>query len=202
MGNTISHNRKLKVIEFDGIASYYRQFISQRESEILYSQMINWHLWNQNEIKIFGKKIKVPRLEAYFALNGEQYGYSGQNLEINPFPEFLNNLRLRISQCTNYPYNALLVNLYRNGNDSNGWHSDDERTLGINPSIASLSLGCARIFEFKHKQLNINKKIVLENGSLLHMYGPIQHNYKHQLPKVRNLEQTRINLTFRWVHPH
>jgi alkylated DNA repair dioxygenase AlkB len=150
---------------------------------------------------LFGKRIKVPRLEAYYALNGEQYGYSGQQLQPEKFPPFLEALRLKVQESTGYKYNALLINYYRDGQDSNGWHADNEKTLGPNPSIASISLGAERTFELKHLSTGQKKSIVLAHGSLLHMHGPLQHHYKHQLPKKRALTEARLNLTFRWVQP-
>jgi alkylated DNA repair dioxygenase AlkB len=94
-----------------------------------------------------------------------------------------------------------LINYYRDGKDSNGWHADNEKSLGKNPSIASLSLGAERRFEFKHLTNGIHKKMLLTDGSLLHMHGALQHHYKHQLPKMTGLSQARLNLTFRWVQP-
>jgi alkylated DNA repair dioxygenase AlkB len=143
----------------------------------------------------------VPRLEAYYALNGECYGYSGQELAVNRFPSYLNELRLRVEQKTGQAYNALLINYYRDGQDSNGWHADNEKSLGKNPSIASLSLGATRRFEFNHLTKGTRQKILLTAGSLLHMHGAIQHHYKHQLPKMSGLLEARLNLTFRWVQP-
>ena len=158
-------------------------------------------LFNKTKSFYSEKKIKVPRLEAYYALNGEQYGYSGQQLKPEKFPKFLNELRLSVEKRTGYAYNALLINYYRDGQDSNGWHADNEKALGHNPSIASLSLGAARPFELKHLASGHKKSILLAHGSLLHMHGALQHHYKHQLPKKRGLTSARINLTFRWVQP-
>jgi alkylated DNA repair dioxygenase AlkB len=148
---------------------------------------------------MFGKQVKVPRLEAYFSLNGENYGYSGQTLINNPFPAYLEDLRQKIESITGIPYNALLINYYRDGQDSNGWHADNEKSLGKNPSIASLSLGAERIFELRHLECNKKIKLKLADGSLLHMHGALQHHWKHQLPKVKDLKEARINLTFRLI---
>jgi alkylated DNA repair dioxygenase AlkB len=94
-----------------------------------------------------------------------------------------------------------LINYYRDGQDSNGWHADNEKTLGPNPSIASISLGAERTFELKHLSTGQKKSVLLADGSLLHMHGPLQHHYKHQLPKKRALTEARLNLTFRWIQP-
>lgn len=192
---------KISVITTDGLADYYPQFLAPAASELLLQQLLDLDTFRQNEIFLFGQKIKVPRLEAYFALNGEQYGYSGQQFQPEKFPPFLEGLRRQIEDLTGYHYNALLINYYRDGQDSNGWHADNEKTLGANPSIASISLGAERPFELKHMSSGHKKKIVLASGSLLHMHGAIQHHYKHQLPKKQGLSQARINLTFRWIQP-
>ena len=183
----------------DGKLDYFSCFLSEKDSLTLEQQLLEVVSFEQNAIKLFGKQIAVPRLEAYFSLNGENYGYSGQQLKNQPFPKFLDNLRLKVEAQTGYTYNALLINLYRNGQDSNGWHADNEKSLGVNPSIASLSLGAERPFELKHELSGRKLKIQLAAGSLLHMHGELQHHWKHQLPKVRNFTGQRINLTFRKI---
>lgn len=193
------NSEKIDVISKDGRVVYYPNFLSNIQSQELMKRIMAEALLEQNEITLFGKKIKVPRLEAYFALNGEQYGYAGQQLKVHVFPNYLEELRQKVEKLTGSKFNALLINYYRDGQDSNGWHADDEKTLGTNPSIASLSLGAARPFEFKHKFNGDRKKLILAHGSLLLMDGPLQHHYKHQLPKVKELTHDRINLTFRWV---
>jgi alkylated DNA repair dioxygenase AlkB len=192
---------KIEVLQVDGMVDYYPQFLNGEQSTSLFQQICSSEKFQQNDIILFGKKIKVPRLEAYFALNGETYGYSGQQLIASKFPSYLNDLRLQVQEITGDQYNALLINYYRDGQDSNGWHADNERTLGKDPCIASLSLGAERRFELKHMASGMKKIILLADGSLLHMHGQLQHHYKHQLPKMKGLQQARLNLTFRWVQP-
>ena len=191
----------IRVVATDGYADYYPNFLAPAARAALLQQLLRLDSFQQNEIVLFGKKIKVPRLEAYYALNGEQYGYSGQQLKAEKFPTFLDELRLEVQKRTGYKYNALLINYYRDGQDSNGWHADNEKTLGPNPSIASISLGAERTFELKHLSTGQKKSVLLADGSLLHMHGPLQHHYKHQLPKKRALTEARLNLTFRWIQP-
>jgi alkylated DNA repair dioxygenase AlkB len=191
----------IRVVATDGFADYYPNFLAPAARAALLQQLLRLDSFQQNEIVLFGKKIKVPRLEAYYALNGEQYGYSGQQLQAEKFPTFLDQLRLEVQERTGYKYNALLINYYRDGQDSNGWHADNEKTLGVNPSIASISLGAERTFELKHLSTGQKKSVLLAHGSLLHMHGPLQHHYKHQLPKKRALTEARLNLTFRWIQP-
>jgi alkylated DNA repair dioxygenase AlkB len=191
----------IRVVATDGYADYYPNFLAPAARAELLQQLLRLDSFQQNEIVLFGKKIKVPRLEAYYALNGEQYGYSGQQLQAEKFPLFLDELRLEVQKRTGNKYNALLINYYRDGQDSNGWHTDNEKTLGPNPSIASISLGAERTFELKHLSTGQKKSVLLADGSLLHMHGPLQHHYKHQLPKKRALTEARLNLTFRWIQP-
>ena len=191
----------IRVVATDGYADYYPNFLATAARAALLQQLLRLDSFQQNEIVLFGKKIKVPRLEAYYALNGEQYGYSGQQLQAEKFPLFLDELRLEVQKRTGNKYNALLINYYRDGQDSNGWHADNEKTLGPNPSIASISLGAERTFELKHLSTGQKKSVLLADGSLLHMHGPLQHHYKHQLPKKRALTEARLNLTFRWIQP-
>ena len=191
----------IRVVATDGFADYYPNFLAPAARAALLQQLLCLDTFQQNEIVLFGKKIKVPRLEAYYALNGEQYGYSGQQLQAEKLPPFLDELRLEVQKRTGYKYNALLINYYRDGQDSNGWHADNEKTLGPNPSIASISLGAERTFELKHLSTGQKKSVLLADGSLLHMHGPLQHHYKHQLPKKRALTEARLNLTFRWIQP-
>jgi alkylated DNA repair dioxygenase AlkB len=186
------------VIE-DGQLDFFSNFLEHESASKLYQRILTELPFQENQIVIFGKQVKVPRLEAYFSLNGENYGYSGQTLINNPFPGFLNDLRLKIEATTGCKYNALLINYYRDGQDSNGWHADNEKTLGKNPSIASLSLGAERNFELRHLENKKKIKLNLTHGSLLHMHGALQHHWKHQLPKVKNLSEARINLTFRLI---
>ncbi len=192
---------KIEVLTEDGIVDYYPHFLDLDQSTFLFEKICSAEKFDQNEIFLFGKRVKVPRLEAYYALNGEAYGYSGQALTVQLFPNYLNELRLQVQEKTNSQFNALLINYYRDGQDSNGWHADNEKTLGEEPNIASLSLGAARRFEFKHMASGMKKNIILANGSLLHMHGQLQKHYKHQLPKIKGLQQARLNLTFRWVRP-
>jgi alkylated DNA repair dioxygenase AlkB len=117
-----------------------------------------------------------------------------------PFSETLSDIRKRISRLTNVEFTSCLLNLYRDGRDSNGWHSDDEKELGNNPVIASVSLGQERYFHLRHKKLkDLKHKILLEHGSLLLMSGQTQHYWQHQIPKTTRPIGERINLTFRVI---
>jgi alkylated DNA repair dioxygenase AlkB len=147
---------------------------------------------------MFGKLLAQPRLTAWYGSAGTNYSYSGLNLVPEPFSKELLTLKAKIEQVGSTQFNSVLLNLYRNENDSMGWHADDEKELGINPIIASLSLGQTRKFQVKHKLTkNLNLNLLLTHGSLLLMRGEMQHYWQHAIPKSKNSCDQRINLTFR-----
>lgn len=187
----------MKIIIKNGELEYLHDFLSPEASHLLFEQLLSQTPWNQGTISLFGKKIAIPRYEAFYALDGLSYIYSGQYLTSHPFTPELLNLKLQIEQLTGEKFNSVLINLYRNGNDSNGWHADNEKVLGRNPFIVSLSLGAARRFDLVHLFTKEKQSIILENGSLLIMGGEIQHFWKHQIAKTKKVNEPRINLTFR-----
>jgi alkylated DNA repair dioxygenase AlkB len=156
--------------------------------------------WQQDSITIFGKTFDQPRLTALYANNNLPYTYSNITMFPKVFTKELENIKRDIEQTANHQFTSVLLNLYRNGNDSNGWHADNEKELGKNPVIASLSLGNPRLFQFKHRNLKDQKyKLILEHGSLLLMKGEMQHYWLHQIPKTKKKVGERINLTFRKI---
>lgn len=156
--------------------------------------------WRQDEIRVYGKLYPQPRLTALYGNNNRSYTYSGIVMKPLPFSETLLEIRNKISSLTNVEFTSCLINLYRDGKDSNGWHSDDEKELGKNPVIASVSLGQERYFHLRHKKLmQLKHKILLEHGSLLLMRGKTQHFWHHQIAKTRRPIGERINLTFRVI---
>jgi len=183
----------------DGRLSYFREFLSSQESTELLAIWLETLPWSQDKIRIFGKWLDIPRLQCWFGDPGATYAYSGLSMHPKPWTEELMLLKAKIEALTNSSYNSVLVNLYRDGKDSNGWHSDDEKELGENPTIASLSLGSSRVFQLKHKATGERRNILLESGSLLIMSGELQKNWKHQIPKKSKIFEPRINLTFRKI---
>lgn len=156
--------------------------------------------WRQEEIRMFGKAVPQPRLTAWYADAGKSYTYSGLRWEPLPWLPALRELRHQLEQTTGAAFNSVLLNLYRHGQDSMGWHSDDEPELGRNPIIASITLGAPRIFAFRHRQLPDQKlRLTLPSGSLLLMAGATQHHWQHQLPKTAKAVEPRVNLTFRYI---
>ena len=183
----------------NGILKYIPEFYETKDASSLYYQLMEGLKLEQNEITIFGKTYNTPRLEAFYARNGEQYGYSGKKMKTRRFTPLINSICQQIETFTGESFNSVLVNLYRDGQDSNGWHSDDEKELGPTPFIASLSLGETREIQFKHKNSGERCVYPLENGSLMLMSGEIQKYWKHQIPKTKRKKEARLNLTFRKI---
>ncbi len=159
--------------------------------------------WRQDYLAIAGKKIAVPRLQCWMGDSQSHYGYSGIRLTPQPWSFEVDQIRLRISKLAGVEFNSVLLNLYRDGNDSVAWHADDEPELGPDPVIASVSFGCERTFQLKAKNAPPAKfgkhEIVLRNGSLVVMKNGLQNNWLHQIPKVKHSIGERINLTFRTI---
>lgn len=156
--------------------------------------------WQEATIKLFGKCQKIPRLQAWYGDKEASYTYSG--LQMEPLP-WTPNLKVLKSKCESYcntQFNSVLANLYRNGNDSMGFHADDEPELGEQPIIASVSLGEQRNFDLINKSTKQKQRIVLEHGSLLIMQGETQKHWQHGINKSKRPHDPRINLTFRFVH--
>jgi alkylated DNA repair dioxygenase AlkB len=156
--------------------------------------------WRQEEIKLFGKSIPQPRLTAWYGDEGKSYTYSSLTWQPLPWIPVLSQLCGKLLSTTGVLFNSVLLNLYRNGQDSMGWHADNEPELGQNPVIASISLGQERSFHFKHRtRPDLKEKLMLPSGSLLLMAGETQHHWLHQVPKSAKPLAPRINLTFRVI---
>ena len=180
--------------------TYYPDFIDVHKANGYFKHFKNTIPWQQDEIKIFGKVYEQPRLTAFFSVNSKPYSYSNLMMQPHTFTKELLELKRNIETEVHIEFTSCLLNLYRNGKDSNGWHADDEKELGNNPTIASLSLGQERIFHLRHKKnKDLKHKMVLEQGSLLLMKGETQHHWLHQLPKTTKPIGERINLTFRII---
>ena len=185
----------------DGEILFMRNFLSPNEAKCYFDLLQNTIRWKQEEVKFYGKTYPVPRKTAWYGYEGFNYSYSG----INCFPEIwtkeLVEIKSQIERfIPNEDFTSVLLNLYNNGNDKMGWHADDEKELGKNPTIASVSLGETRRFDIKHKQnKDLHYKFELTSGSLLIMRGALQHNWVHQIPAQKKVKEPRINLTFRTI---
>lgn len=187
-----------------GSVHYFPDFFHRTEASRFHVSLREEMRWARGEVTIFGKSHRIPRLEAWHGDPGASYKYSGLQHDPAPWTETLQVILDRLKDFRrDFDFNSVLGNLYRDGNDAMGWHSDDEPELGENPCICSVSLGASRDFIFRHrtrKDLD-SIKIHLEVGSLLIMEGPTQENWQHSIPRRRgkNSPGERINLTFRKI---
>jgi alkylated DNA repair dioxygenase AlkB len=186
-----------KIVLKDGWIRFIPTFLYEDTANQLFEHLQQTIQWQQGEIVLFGKKHATPRLEAFCADDKKSYGYSGQRLITYEFTKELNEIRQKLTLEIDTSFNSVLLNLYRTGNDSNGWHADNEPELGRNPIIASLSLGATRRFDIKHNTTKEQLSFLLNHGSLLIMGGELQHHWKHQIAKTKKVNEPRINLTFR-----
>lgn len=184
----------------DGNVVYYPNFFNKNEADIFFENLLQSINWQQDNITVFGKTYLQPRLTAFYADNSKNYKYSNITMKPHHFSGDLLKIKTNIETKLDIKFTSCLANLYRDGNDSNGWHADDEKELGINPIIASISFGEKRVFHFKHRyNKELKKKLVLDPGSLLLMKGATQENWLHQIPKTKKQIGERINLTFRII---
>lgn len=185
----------------DAEVLYDPAFLSVGESQELFTHLLEEIHWEQDEIMMFGKKILQPRKHAWYGDEGLSYTYSGLEMKARAWTAPLQAIKEKIETAYSSTFNSVLLNLYRDGKDSMGWHSDDEKELGKDPVIASLSLGQIRRFHLKHKQKKEIEtlRLDLDNGSLLIMAGSTQHYWKHQVSRTAKEVQPRINLTFRLI---
>lgn len=155
--------------------------------------------WSNDYYIAFGRKIDIPRLQAWYADAGIRYNYSNDLLTTQVWIEPLLEIKQQIEQMTQHRFNSVLLTCYRNGKDSVSWHADNEAELGCQPCIASLSLGACRQLHYRHKRNNLSGSISLHNGDLLIMRPGFQHDWEHSVPAQPDIDIARINLTFRAV---
>ena len=197
----------MEIIKFDGAKPsnvsakmyYYDSFFSKKESDFMFKRLYDQVHWREEKIKIFGKRRLVPRLIAWYGDEDAVYTYSGAVHQPLPWISILEKIKNHIQANAFGDYNSVLLNLYRDGNDSMGWHCDNEKELGDNPVIASVSFGASRYFSLKDKNDHATYKMLLESGSLLMMYGDMQECFYHSISKTKKCCLPRINLTFRKI---
>lgn len=184
----------------DASIIYYPNFFSTEEATMLFDTLQKEIPWQQDDIKVYGKIYPQPRLTALFGNEGKSYSYSNITMHPYKWSPLLMSIKEKVEEATEVIYSTVLLNYYRDGKDSNGWHADNEKELGTNPIIASLSFGAERMFQLKHNAIPNQKiNIPLAHGSLLVMKGTTQHFWKHQIPKTTKPIGPRINLTFRII---
>lgn len=156
--------------------------------------------WEQHRLRIFGRAVDSPRRSCWIGDAQAVYTYSRTRFVPRPWTPLLAELRRGLQELCAQPFNSVLCNLYRDGRDHMGWHSDDEPELGSAPFIASLSFGATRRFRLRHRHDKaLGLELALSSGSLLLMAGATQRNYRHDLPRALRVHEPRINLTFRYV---
>ena len=182
------------------LLSYSPEVFPATESKALFEKLTENITWRQESIIIFGRKVLTPRLTAWYGDAGAVYKYSGVSFDPLPWTEELLIIRSKAEALAGTTFNSVLLNLYRDGSDSMGWHSDDEPELGRDPIIASVNLGEARRFDLRLKTDHQQKlQLLLEDGSVLVMKGDLQHYWQHQVAKSAKVKGPRINLTFRTI---
>jgi alkylated DNA repair dioxygenase AlkB len=184
----------------DAEIEYYPAFFSLEKAYELFEKLKTEIPWQQDTITVYGKNHLQPRLTALYGNEGKPYGYSNIVMHPHQWSPLLMFIKEEVEKECQVSFTTVLLNYYRNGQDSNGWHADNEKELGRNPVIASLSFGAERVFQLKHNSIETAKQnITLQNGSLLLMKGTTQHFWKHQIPKTQKEIGGRINLTFRII---
>jgi alkylated DNA repair dioxygenase AlkB len=192
-----SENENL--LPFDGEVSYTPALLSISEAQHFLNTLAHEIDWQQDSIRIFGKTHITKRKVAWYGDRAFVYRYSNTEKVALPWTPTLLMLKQLVEQETGFVFNSCLLNLYHDGTEGMSWHADDEKPLGEQPIIASLSLGATRKFSFKHKSTKQSVSILLENGSLLLMRGETQANWLHALPKMAKVKGVRVNLTFRRI---
>ena len=181
----------------DAEIQYYPNFFDTTTANDLFLKLQKEIIWQQDDIMVYGKTYAQPRLTALYGNQGKPYGYSNIVMQPHNWSPLLMYIKNEIETICEENFTTVLLNNYRNGKDSNGWHADNEKELGRNPIIASVSFGAERVFQLKHNSLDLKQNIILHHGSLLIMQGTTQHFWKHQIPKTAKPISERINLTFR-----
>jgi alkylated DNA repair dioxygenase AlkB len=190
-------NSNDNILPYDGIVNYFGPILSQEEANHCYERILRESAWVHDEAILYGKHLTTKRKIAWYGDKQFDYHYSGTIKRALPWKESLLSLKEIIEYKLGVSFNSCLLNLYHNGDEGMAWHSDDEKSLGVNTIIASVSLGAERKFSFRHKTSNETISVYLEHGSLLLMQGATQTNWQHCLPKSKKVKEARINLTFR-----
>jgi len=187
------------VIIKNGEYVYFPNFFNWDKANDFLEAFKNTIEWKQESMNMYGKQVLFPRLTSWYGDNDKPYSFSGITLNPHPWSKELLKIKELIEPICEVEFNSVLLNLYRDGNDSISWHTDAEKELGKNPLIASVNFGAERKFQIKHNETLEMHEIILKNGSLLIMKGELQHFWKHQVPKQKGIVKERINLTFRVI---
>lgn len=185
----------------DARVHWHRHWLAAADATALERTLREAVPWEVHKIRMFGRQVDSPRLSCWMGDAGARYRYSGTDFLPAPWHPALLPLRDRLATFCAAPFNSVLLNRYRDGDDGMGWHSDNEAELGPAPVIASVSLGAARRFLLRRRDDHARKaELELGHGDLLLMAGQTQRHYQHALPKSARPLAERINLTFRWIN--
>lgn len=193
------NNPAANLLPCDGTVNYFGRILGLELASKYHDALLSRVPWKHDEAVIFGKHIVTARKVAWYGDANYSYTYSGTTKQSLVWIEELLALKSVVEKLTATKFNSCLLNLYHNGNEGMAWHSDDEKSLGRNTTIASISFGAERKFSFKHKRLPHTVSVVLEHGSLLVMKDATQTNWLHSVPKSKRIKSPRINLTFRTI---
>jgi alkylated DNA repair dioxygenase AlkB len=199
MNIKLSEPMPVNLAPCDGQLFLIRGFYPDNEADGWFDRLYLGLAWQQEQLFIYGRWLAVPRLMCWYGDVGARYRYSHVDHAPLAWTDELLQLKRDVEAVCQCRFNSVLANLYRNGRDSMGCHADDEKELGINPLIASLSFGAQRVLRFRHAGLGLKFDVSLGHGDLLIMAGELQHHWKHELPKNRKIDMPRINLTFRLI---
>ena len=182
-----------------GSALLYRCALSVNDSDEVLATLLNTTPWQQHDVHVYGRSVAQPRLVAWFGNAGRRYTYAGLTLEPLQWNSTLSGLKARCEVLAGTRFNSALANLYRNGRDHVAWHADDEPEFGLDPTIASVSLGAERRFDFRNKGSGETIKTMFPHGSVVVMSAGCQRHWLHQAPKMLRVKEPRINITFRTI---
>ncbi|QJE98426.1 alpha-ketoglutarate-dependent dioxygenase AlkB family protein [Luteolibacter luteus] len=191
------HQPGINLLPRDGIVNYYGCVLDRCDAWDYFEALMVTVPWRHDELVMFGKPVVTSRKVAWFGDSDFSYTYSGRTKKALPWTRELSALKRLVEERTGATFNSCLLNLYQNGGEGMGWHSDDEKDLVLDACIASMSLGAERRFDFRHKETKETVSILLEHGSLLAMKGETQRYWQHRLPPAKKIAEARINLTFR-----
>lgn len=197
--NLFASDPMANLLPYDGAVNYHGPILSHGEAERYFDALLANVPWKNDEAVIFGKRIIMARQVAWYGDSDYSYAYSGTTKRALLWNAELFTLKGIVERISGSRFNSCLLNLYHDGSEGMAWHSDDEKSLGNNTAIASLSLGAARKFSFKHKRTLETVSLILEDGSLLVMRDATQTHWLHRLPKSKKVTAPRINLTFRTI---
>ena len=187
----------INLLPYDGTVNYYGKIFTGNDATHYFNRLLETIEWKNDEAIIFGKKIITKRKVAWYGNQNFSYTYSNTTRLALSWTKELLELKQLAEKLTKATFNSCLLNLYHSGEEGVGWHSDDEKSLENNSTIASISFGAERVFSFKHKMTKETRGVTLEAGSLLIMKDETQLHWLHSIPKTKKVSKPRINLTFR-----